>query len=78
MGCRGFVASCARKLGLSGAVSNMRDGSVQVIIEAEDMERIGLFIDDLLINSSRFYFHGRIERYTVEDASGPIKGDYSF
>lgn len=76
--CRGYVASSARKLGLRGAVSNMRDGSVRILIEAEDMEMIRLFIDYLTTNPYEFYFHGRIEKYTIEDYSGPIKGDYSF
>lgn len=78
VGCRGYAASCARKLGLSGAVSNMRDGSVRIIIEAEDMDEIRLYIDYLTTNPYKFYFHGRIESYTVEDYSGPIRGDYSF
>lgn len=78
VGCRGFCASCARKLSLRGAVSNMRDGSVKIIIEAEDIETIRLYIDYLLTNPDGFYFHGRIERYTMEDYQGPIKGDYRF
>lgn len=78
VGCRGYAASSARKLGLRGAVSNMRDGSVKIIIEAETMERIRLYIDYLKTNPYEFYFHGNIERYTIEDYSGSIRGDYRF
>lgn len=78
VGCRGFAASCARKLGLRGAVSNMRDGSVKIIIEAATMDKVRLYIDYLTTNPYEFYFHGRIERYTIEDYSGLIKGDYNF
>ncbi len=78
VGCRGYAISYARKLGLSGAVSNMRDGSVRIIIEAEDMAMVRLYVDYLTSNPYNFYFHGRIERYTVEDYSGSIRGDYSF
>jgi acylphosphatase len=78
VGCRGYAISYARKLGLSGAVSNMRDGSVRIIIEAEDVGEVRLYVYYLITNPYKFYFHGRIERYTIEDYSGPIRGDYSF
>jgi acylphosphatase len=78
VGCRGYCASCARKAGLRGSASNMRDGSVEIIIEADSMEKIRFYIDILLFNPYGFYFHGRIDRYTLEDYSGPVRGDYRF
>ncbi len=78
VGCRGYAASCGKKLGLRGSASNMRDGTVEIIVDAESIEKIKLYIDILLSNPYGFYFHGRIERYTLEDYSGPVRGDYRF
>jgi len=78
VGCRGYTASCAKKLGLRGAASNMRDGTVEIIIEADSMDKIKSYTNILLSNPYGFYFHGRIDRYTLEDYSGPVRGDYRF
>ena len=56
----------------------MRDGSVVVLIEAENIEQVRLYIDYLLSNPSGSYFHGKIDRYTIEDYGGLLSGDYRF
>ncbi len=56
----------------------MRDGSVVVLLESENPEQVKLYIDFLLANPSGYYFHGRIEKYTIEDYEGSVKGDYRF
>jgi len=56
----------------------MRDGSVVVLIESENRDQVRLYMDYLLSNPSGFYFHGKIEKYTIEDYSGLLRGDYRF
>ena len=78
VGCRGYCASYARKLGLRGGASNMSDGSVVVLLDSDNPEKVRLYIEYLLSNPSGYYFHGRIDNYTIEDFSGSVRGDYSF
>jgi acylphosphatase len=78
VGCRGYCASYGKKLGLRGSATNMRDGSVVVLIESENIEQVRLYIDYLLSNPSGNYFHGKIDRYTIEDYAGLLSGDYRF
>jgi len=65
-------------MGLRGGASNIRDGSVVVLLDSDDPEKVRLYIEYLLSNPSGYYFNGRIDNYTIEDFSGPVKGDYSF
>lgn len=78
VGCRGYCASCARKLNIRGSASNMRDGTVSVILETDNRETVKGYIETLLNNPYGFYFHGRINSYTIEDYKGAPAGDYRF
>lgn len=76
--CRQFCTQNAKKLGLTGSASNLSDGSVRVILNTEDEEKISRFIHALKTNPYNFTFFGSISNITIKDYSGPVRGDYHF
>lgn len=78
VGCRGFCARYARKLNLRGAVTNMSNGSVCVLINTDDENIVNLYMELLLVNPDGYRFFGRITEYRVTEYSGRINGDYVF
>lgn len=76
--CRYYCMQNGKKLGIHGSASNLRDGSVQVLLNCEDDARINDFIKTLKQNPYGFEFFGRIDNIEVSDYSGPTRGDYTF
>ena len=70
VGFRWKASHTARRLGISGWVRNLSDGSVEM--EAEGTERDIADLIEALENHS----WGSIER--IDEKSSPIHGDYSF
>ena len=78
VGCRGYCAIYARRLGIHGSATNMGDGSVRIVLDSDDEKLVGRFIDSLLTNPDGHYFYGRITDIDVADYSGKVTGDYLF
>jgi acylphosphatase len=78
VGCRGYCARYAKKLAIHGSATNLRDGSVRLILEAEDELIFQRFISSLLSNPDEYMFYGNIRDIDVSDYSGKIDGDYNF
>lgn len=78
VGCRGYCAIYARRLGIHGSATNMGDGSVRLVLDSDDEKLVGRFIDSLLTNPDGHYFYGRITDIDVADYSGKVTGDYLF
>jgi acylphosphatase len=78
VGCRGYCARYAKKLTIHGSATNLRDGSVRLILEAENELIFQRFISSLLSNPDGYMFYGNIRDIDVSDYSGKIDGDYNF
>jgi acylphosphatase len=78
VGCRGYCAKYARKFGIRGSATNLKDGTVMLIVEAENELIIRNYISSLLSNPGGFNFYGNIKDIDVSDYSGKIDGDYNF
>jgi acylphosphatase len=76
--CRDYCSKNARSLGLKGVASNLRDGTVQVILDSNDDQNIEKFINFLKKNPNGYRFFGNIDNITINDYSGVINGDYIF
>ncbi|MBN2038842.1 MAG: acylphosphatase [Spirochaetes bacterium] len=76
--CRKFCSDNAKKLNLKGSATNLADGSVKVIIDTDDKEKIQEFTYALKSNPYGFRFYGEIDRIDISDYTGPISGDYVF
>jgi len=79
VGCRQYCMRYARKHSLRGAVSNLRNGDVELLIDGDvDSSTFDIFLNDLKINSQNYFFYGKIEKIAVQEYDGPIRGDYRF
>jgi len=78
VGCRGYCARYAKKFSIHGSATNLRDGSVRLILEAENEIIIQKFISSLLTNPDMYMFYGTIRDVDVSDYDGNIDGDYNF
>ena len=78
VGCRNYCAKYARKLFINGSATNLRDGSVRLLVEAENELIIQEYISSLLKNPGMFMFYGSIRDIDVSDYAGKIDGDYNF
>ncbi len=78
VGCRGYCAKYARRFYINGSASNMRDGSVKLILNAENESTFQSYITSLISNPDGYLFYGSIADITIEDYSGKIEGDYNF
>ena len=78
VGCRSYCARYARKFAIHGSATNLRDGSVRLIIEAENELIIKNYISSLISNPDRYNFYGNIRDIDVSDYAGKIDGDYNF
>ena len=76
--CRDYCSRNARRLGLKGVASNLRDGNVQVILDSADKLLIDRYIKSLKENPHNYRFFGKIEDIKVNDYQGNINGDYIF
>ena len=78
VGCRGYCSRYARLYGLSGSATNLKDGTVRLIIDSDDEKIVGRYINALLSNPDGHLFYGRITDIDVSDYSGKVYGDYLF
>ena len=76
--CREYCRKNAKKLGLKGSASNLIDGTVAVILDTNDDQKVKSFITALKGNPYSFSFFGHIDDITIKDYSGSISGDYQF
>lgn len=75
--CRSYCSQYGRKLGIRGAASNLRDGTVQVILDCDD-DTANKYVKAITENSLNVKFLGRIENVRVRDYAGTVSGDYTF
>ncbi|MCL1865764.1 MAG: acylphosphatase [Spirochaetes bacterium] len=78
VGCRGYCARYAGKFAIRGSATNLRDGTVRLIIEAENELIVQKYISSLLSNPDGYMFYGNIKDMDVSDYLGKIDGDYNF
>jgi len=78
VGCRGYCAVYARRLGIRGSATNMSDGSVRLVLDSDDEKILQRYISALLTNPEGHHFFGRITDVDVSDYSGKVYGDYLF
>ncbi|MDY6935089.1 MAG: acylphosphatase [Spirochaetota bacterium] len=76
--CRHYCSQNAKKLGIRGSASNLRDGTVRVILDCDEEEKIADFIRAIKNNLYGLTFYGHIDDVKVDSYSGIIKGDYTF
>lgn len=76
--CRYYCSQYAKRMGIRGAASNLRDGRVEVILATDDEEKIRDYIGALRSNPERVLFFGRITGIDVAAHDGFIEGDYTF
>ncbi len=74
--CRMYCQQVARTLGLQGAVTNLFNGNVQVLLVTENSEQVKGFVEALVKNRFGFSFFGRISDAAVCSYQGVINGDY--
>lgn len=78
VGCRYYCEKVARKLGLSGAATNLYDGTVSVILDTDNPGMIGRYIEALRNNSFNIHFFGTIHSISQKTYLGRIEGDYEW
>lgn len=78
VGCRNYCIQYARTFGIKGAVSNLSNGKVELILKTDDHDAIVKYINALHYNSNNYFFLGNIEDIKVYDYSGQIRGDFNF
>lgn len=76
--CRNYCRYYARKMGIRGSASNMRDGTVLVLLDTSDDLTLQRYLSSLLNNPDTFFFPGRITESTCSEYDGPLDGDYNF
>jgi acylphosphatase len=65
-------------MGLSGAATNLYDGTVEVLLDTDDGIAIERYISALESNPRRVQFYGMIESIDSVDYTGAVRGDYRF
>ncbi len=78
VGCRGYCSRYAKKFSLHGSATNLRDGTVQLILEVHDESSFKKFLSSMITNSEGLLFYGSIDDISISDFSGDIAGDYNF
>ncbi len=76
--CRKYCSDNAKKIGLSGSATNLVNGTVRVIINSNDEEKINKYIHALKHNPFGFTFYGRIDDVSISDFTGSVRGDLMF
>lgn len=76
--CRAYCSQYGKKLKIHGTASNRPDGTVEVILDSDDMRLVQTYIQALLTNPSNYTFFGNIENVDCNDYHGSIRGDYAF
>lgn len=76
--CRHYCSQNAKKLGLRGSASNLRDGTVRVLLDSDDEDLIQEYAQALKENPYNIRFYGKIQGITIRNFHGRITGDYQF
>jgi acylphosphatase len=76
--CRKYCRDYAKKFGMNGAASNLSNGTVRVILDCDDEQKISQYIKSLKQNPFNFTFYGRIDEVSISNYAGSIRGDYVF
>jgi acylphosphatase len=75
--CRNYCSQYGAKMGIKGAASNLYDGTVQVLLDCDDI-KAAQYVKAIKENPFRMRFYGKIEDVRIGDYSGAISGDYNF
>lgn len=78
VGCRYYCGNVGRKCGIGGSASNLRDGSVRVIAETDDLDSARAFASALKENTFDLHFYGRIESVELYEVKNPHHGEYEW
>ena len=76
--CRGYCSKYGKLIGISGAVSNLPNGTVEVLLNSEDAIVLENYITALRVNPRKVTFYGQIDSITTERYYGAVLGDYFF
>jgi len=76
--CRYYCSETAKRLGLHGAATNLYDGTVEVLLDTDEVALVDSFILALKTNPYGIRFYGSISRVDTSDYQGSIRGDYRF
>ena len=76
--CRYYCSQNAKKLGIRGSASNLRDGTVRVLLDSDDEDLIQEYAQALKDNPYNIRFYGKIQNITIRNFQGSITGDYQF
>lgn len=78
VGCRYYCSQIARKLMIHGSATNLRDGSVSLILETDDELLISRYVEALRRNSFSFAFYGSITGIARRNIQTKARGDYEW
>lgn len=76
--CRHYCSTYGRRLGIRGSATNLRDGSVQVLLNSENEELINIYIRVITENTENIPFFGKITSIEKQAYRGSFRGDYEF
>ena len=76
VGCRWYCSHVAQKMGLSGAATNLDDGTVQVILSTEDERAAYECMVALRDNTFNLHFYGKISGVEIRRTAQRVDGDY--
>ncbi len=76
--CRRYCSRYGRELHIRGSATNLRNGSVQVILNTEDSSLVDLYIHSIKNNTMNLSFFGEIHSVEKEPYGGTFRGDYEF
>ena len=76
--CRHYCSRYGRHLGIRGAASNLRDGSVEVLLSTDDRALVDSYIHAIRVNTLGLTFFGNIMTIDAEQYNGRLAGDYEF
>ncbi len=76
--CRYLCSRYAKHFGLKGSASNLRDGTVEVLLASEDDALVERYSKALRENPLDVHFYGHISGIRVHEFNGPLSGDYNF
>ncbi len=76
--CRYLCSRYAKHFGLKGSASNLRDGTVEVLLASDDDVLVERYARALRENPLGVHFFGRISGIRVSAYDGPLSGDYNF
>ena len=78
VGCRWYCSHAAQKMGLSGAATNLDDGTVQVLLSTDDERAAYECMAALRDNTFRLHFYGKITGTEIRRTSQTVDGDYAW